>query len=74
MKNLLKKRRDKEKDAFFPKFIPSAPAGKDMLVGQPQGRIAETISDLIRHNKAANKLIGIEGSWGAGKSNLIELT
>jgi len=68
-------------DDDSPSFIKSAPIGKDLLEGQAQEQIAESLAELIRHDrtgsgadgKMESKLFGLDGSWGSGKSNLIKI-
>ena len=60
-------------------FIPNSPIGEDQFEGKAQERIAKSIARLIKKknkrkkNKIKNKLIGLDGAWGSGKSNLIEI-
>jgi len=56
----------------FPRFISHEPTGKDLFEGKPQEKIAKNIADQIQspHSK---KLIGIDGAWGSGKSNVISM-
>lgn len=56
-----------------PYFIDSLPLGTDLLEGRSQEQIAESLSDLIRTNRTENRLIGLDGAWGSGKSNLIKI-
>ena len=63
----------------FPRFIVDKPVGEDFSEGQSQTRLAEHISDYIRKTDKDNidsqtsipRIIGLEGSWGAGKSNVV---
>ena len=65
----------------FPHFIADKPQGVDVFEGQSQTRLAKSISDYILNadkesveniNQASiPRIIGIEGSWGAGKSNVV---
>ncbi len=70
----------------YPKFISNHPCGKDMFLGKSQERIAEAIAEHIqkkeikeknkKNEKVENslpKIIGLEGDWGSGKSNLIQI-
>jgi len=57
----------------IPSFIESSPQGTDLLEGQSQEQIAESLSQLIRTNKTENKLIGLDGAWGSGKTNLVKI-
>ena len=59
----------------YPQFISNKPCGKDMFLGESQKRIAKAIATHIKdeENSSFSHLIGLEGSWGAGKSNLIKI-
>jgi hypothetical protein len=54
------------------KIISNDPCGKDLFEGKSHENIAKQISHVIE-NDVECKLIGIEGGWGSGKSNLIEI-
>ena len=54
-------------------FIKNSPIGEDQLEGKAQERIAESIAELIEKNETKNKLLGLDGDWGSGKSNLIKI-
>ena len=64
-----------------PRFIVDKPQGEDVFEGQSQTKLAKNISDYIlsADKEEAEKddptciprIIGIEGSWGAGKSNVV---
>ncbi len=56
-----------------PTFIDHKPIGDDLFEGQPQKRISYSISKLIKLNQIEVKLIGLDGPWGAGKSNLVKM-
>lgn len=59
----------------FPKFISDYPIGDDLFEGKPQERIAENIIAYINDNlDSKNRVIGIDGEWGSGKSNVLEIT
>ena len=60
-------------DPIRPSFIDSSPLGADLLEGQSQEQIAESVSQLIRTNRTENRLIGLDGAWGSGKSNLVKI-
>ena len=69
----------KNMETTFPRFIVDKPVGEDFSEGQSQTRLAERIFDYIRKTDKDNidsqtsipRIIGIEGSWGAGKSNVV---
>lgn len=59
---------------IYPKFIPDKPDGKDLYEGQSQNSLADNICQFIIENDDNNKkVIGVEGEWGSGKSNVIEI-
>lgn len=60
-------------DTDLPSFIESSPIGKDLLEGQAQERIAESIAHLIHSDRTESKLLGLDGVWGSGKSNLVKI-
>jgi hypothetical protein len=62
-----------KKETLFPKFISDRPLGKDLFEGGSHDKIAESISHYIDNDCTGIKLIGLEGSWGSGKSNVIEI-
>src|ERR1700741_1351653 len=55
-----------------PKFIDNTPQGTDLFEGKSQERVAENIVKVLINNDKG-QIIGIEGEWGSGKSNLIEI-
>lgn len=62
----------------FPRFIPDKPTGKDVFDGQSQthlaGRICEHIKtiDSLKGGIQIPRIIGVEGTWGSGKSNVVK--
>jgi len=54
-----------------PTYIPSSPTGEDLFEGKSQEKIANTIFDLIKNKALPNNVIGLEGKWGSGKSNVV---
>ena len=65
---MFKKLRKQEES---PSFLQTSPLGHDLLEGQAQEHIATTIAQLIERGTTESKLIGLDGAWGSGKSNLI---
>jgi len=55
----------------YPRFIDPKPLGKDLYEGKSQERISKSISENIKSNISSSKIIGLEGEWGSGKSNVI---
>ncbi|WP_455263653.1 P-loop NTPase fold protein [Porphyromonas sp.] len=53
-------------------YISKAPCGEDLFVGKAHQKTAEQIAQRIFKAKKS-LMIGIEGSWGSGKSNLITM-
>ena len=72
---------DKVNKLDYPRFIPNKPSGIDKYEGKSQENLAKAI---VRHiididsNSSKNeklkssRIIGLEGGWGAGKSNIIK--
>ncbi|MDL2231478.1 KAP family NTPase [Porphyromonadaceae bacterium OttesenSCG-928-L07] len=54
------------------KFLQNIPIGEDLFEGQSQEKIACVISENIENNDF--QIIGIDGGWGTGKSNLVKIT
>ena len=60
-------------------FLSNAPLGEDCFEGKSQELIANAIVEQLKNNANQNrrsmqqKMIGVEGEWGSGKSNLIEI-
>ena len=53
-------------------FIKNQPLGEDLFKNKSQEKIALVISEKII-NEPEFKIIGIDGEWGSGKSNLVRL-
>lgn len=60
-------------------FIQNKPCGEDKFEGGSQERLAKTIAQHFRQNdtldesRALPRIIGIEGVWGSGKSNVVKM-
>lgn len=52
-------------------FLSDKPKGIDSFQSQAHTKIAAAITEVIKEDKI--KLIGLEGEWGSGKSNIIKL-
>ena len=57
---------------IYPKFLDNKPCGKDLFESKSHERIALQIANLLQGNTSIHA-IGIDGGWGSGKSNLVEL-
>ena len=66
----------------FPHFIPDKPQGEDVFEGKSQEHLATNICNYIKTidekpDKAEGvnipRIIGIEGGWGSGKSNVVRM-
>lgn len=53
-------------------FLKNQPLGEDLFENKSQAKIANIISEKII-NEPDFKIIGIDGEWGSGKSNLVKL-
>lgn len=68
----------------YPHFIPDKPTGKDCFDGHSQERLAHSVCDYARRIDAQPtgegeadtlmpRIIGLEGGWGSGKSNVVRM-
>ncbi len=55
------------------RYISNNPIGKDFFAGQSHEKIANSITEHIKNESNYMKVIGLEGEWGSGKSNIIEI-
>ena len=60
-------------ESNYPRYIDNKPIGKDQFEGKSHERISTSIAGHIKDNNNSLRVIGIEGEWGSGKSNIIEL-
>lgn len=60
-------------DKIYPKYIDNKPIGIDQFEGKSHERISSSIAEHIKDKDNSLRVIGIEGEWGSGKSNIIEL-
>lgn len=56
----------------YPKYISNEPCQTDLFAGEPHNKLASKIAEFIKKN-LSNHIIGIDGGWGSGKSNLVSL-
>lgn len=59
-----------------PRFIQNTPHGVDKYEGKSAERVADTIKSHIEEYNAKDnlaKIIGLDGEWGSGKSNIIRI-
>ncbi len=57
----------------LPQFIDINPCGKDLFESGSQKRTAESIVSHIKEGADTLKLIGLDGEYGSGKSNVISI-
>lgn len=56
------------------KFISNRCSDDDKLANHPHESVANSLFDLLRnHPEIENPVIGLEGSWGSGKSQVIRI-
>ncbi len=56
----------------YPQFISNGPCGEDLFAGKAHQRIAERIAHQLLPPHGPH-VIGLDGSWGSGKSNIIRM-
>jgi len=58
----------------YPKYLYDYPLGEDLFEGKSQEKVADNIVSFLKENiKSKKRVVGIDGEWGAGKSNVIEI-
>lgn len=62
----------------YPRYLSNHPQGEDLFEGKSQERLANAIAMHITdtdkvENPVYARLIGLEGKWGNGKSNVIKI-
>ena len=72
----------------YPRFIPDIPVGEDCFEGHSQEKLAHSVCNYIKLQDAGDvanvtsktqdntimpRILGIEGSWGSGKSNVVNM-
>ena len=55
----------------YPRFLDNKPCGKDLFEGKSHDSVAQNIANIIANSEA--KIVGIDGGWGSGKSNMVNL-
>lgn len=56
-----------------PRFIVTSPIGEDLFEGKSQDKIADAIIEYFSEYSYSGKIIGLDGGWGSGKSNVINI-
>lgn len=59
----------------FPKILSNIPEGKDLFKAESHQKIANTIINIIENQSSLinKQIIGLQGDWGTGKSNIIKI-
>lgn len=69
-------------EVHYPRYISNKPKGADLFEGKSQERLAQAVAAHIAGtdeeakkgvNPVFSRLIGMEGKWGSGKSNVIKI-
>ena len=65
-------------EVSYPCYLSNHPKGADLLEGKSQERLAQAIAAHITETDQVGKpvfarLIGLQGQWGSGKSNVIKI-
>lgn len=79
--NMAKKQETQEnpvEEVKYPRYLSNYPKGADLLEGGSQKRLAQAIAAHITEADQVEKpvfarLIGLQGKWGSGKSNVIKI-
>ncbi|WP_231465074.1 P-loop NTPase fold protein [Pedobacter sp. Leaf132] len=54
-----------------PKFLSNVPLGEDLFEGKSQEKIATVLEEVLVDDQF--QIVGIDGGWGTGKSNLVRM-
>jgi hypothetical protein len=57
----------------YPIFLSGKPTGKDKFAGGSHKKTAKIITETIKTENLEKRVIGLEGEWGSGKSNVIKI-
>lgn len=57
----------------YPIFLSGRPSGKDTIEGGSHKKTAIIITKTIKSEILEKRVIGLEGEWGSGKSNVIKI-
>jgi hypothetical protein len=69
---------NKDINIKLPHFISNRPSGSDLYEGKSQEKLSQAIADYIssvddeKNPSQISRILGLEGYWGAGKSNVIK--
>lgn len=86
-KNMIKRNSAEEvaqvkTEIIYPRYLSTAPHGEDLYEGKSQEKIKDAIKQYILNTDNPKielseakmpRLIGLEGKWGSGKSNVIKM-
>ena len=66
----------KQEEVHYPQYLSNKPGGEDLFDGKSQERLAKAIANHINamdtdKKPVVSRLLGLEGKWGSGKSNVI---
>jgi len=64
-------KKENNQERKYPRFLDNKPCGQDLFEGKSHESVAQNIANIIASNKA--NIIGIDGGWGSGKSNMVKL-
>ncbi|WP_157274984.1 P-loop NTPase fold protein [Pedobacter sp. Leaf194] len=59
------------KNSDEPNFLSNVPLGEDLFEGKSQEKIAIVLEKVLTRDKF--HIVGIDGGWGTGKSNLVSM-
>ena len=61
----------KQDTAQYPKFLTNKLCEQDLFQGKSHDSIAQNIANVLE--KGCVKIVGLDGGWGSGKSNMVSL-
>ena len=57
----------------LPIYLSNKPLGEDLFESGSHRNVGDRIVKIISNNLSKTNVIGLEGEWGSGKSNIIEM-
>lgn len=64
-------KKENNQERKYPRFLEKKPCGQDLFIGKSHDSVAQNIANIIASN--SSNIIGIDGGWGSGKSNMVDL-
>lgn len=64
-------KKNKKEEIKYPRFLTNKLCEQDLFEGKSHDSIAQNIANVLE--KGCVKIVGLDGGWGSGKSNMVSL-